>query len=71
MIGTAFDATQAAPLGASLPLASGPTAWWAPALGLLYPVLLLLRLTLDPVVVAAVALSRLLERRRPAVPALV
>lgn len=71
MIGTAFDATQAAPLAASLPVVSGLTAWWAPALGLLYPVLLVLRLALDPVVVAAVALSRLRGRRRLAGPALV
>jgi hypothetical protein len=71
MIGTAFDATQAAPLVASVPVASGPTAWWSPALGLLYPALLALRLALDPVVVAAVTLSRLLGRRRLAGPALV
>ena len=68
MIGTAFDATQAAPLVASIAGTPGPAAWWTPALGLLYPVLLALRLALDPVVVAAVALSRLLGRRRLAVP---
>ena len=64
MIGTAFDATQAAPLVAPVPLVAGPTTWWAPALGLLYPGLLALRLVLDPVVVAAVTLSRLVVRQR-------
>lgn len=69
MIGTAFDATEAAPLVTSVSSASGSSGWWPPALGLLSPVLLALRLALDPVVVAAVALSRLLGRRRRVGPA--
>jgi len=63
LIGTAFDATQAAPLLAAVPVPAGPPAWWHPLLGLLYPVLLTLRLALDPVVLAAVTLSQTLRRR--------
>jgi len=70
MIGTAFDATQAAPLVAPTPLVAGPAVWWTPALGLLYLGLLALRLAMDPVVVAAVALSQLVVRRRQQIPTL-
>jgi hypothetical protein len=58
LIGTAFDATAAAPL---LP-SPGPgllrSAWWAPSLGLLYPVLLALRLLIDPVFLTVLAVGR-------------
>jgi hypothetical protein len=64
VIGTAFDATAAAPL---LGLSPGSllTAWWAPMLGLLYPAMLVLRGVLDPVVWLGVTLGALLRRRRP------
>ncbi|MGE3540218.1 MAG: hypothetical protein AB7N91_22615 [Candidatus Tectimicrobiota bacterium] len=58
MIGTAFDATQAMPLVTPPPVVAGPSAWWTPALGLLYPVLLAVRLAIDPVVLAGLALAR-------------
>jgi hypothetical protein len=62
MIGTAFDATSAAPLtGAAAPALL--TAWWAPATAALYPVLLALRLVHDPVWVAALAAAWLRPRR--------
>lgn len=70
MIGTAFDATQAASLVDPAPLVAGPAAWWTPALGLLYPGLLALRLAMDPVVLAGLALVqglRALTRRLAAV----
>ena len=48
VIGTAFDATSAAPLvGAAAPTLL--TAWWAPATVALYPVFLAARVALDPV----------------------
>jgi hypothetical protein len=63
MIGTAFDATSAAPLtGVVVPPLL--TAWWAPATAALYPVLLALRLVQDPVWVAALTAAWLCPRRR-------
>jgi hypothetical protein len=54
MIGTAFDATSAAPLaGTAAPTLL--TAWWAPATAVLYPVFLAGRVVLDPVWVVALA----------------
>ena len=62
MIGTAFDATSAAPLtGVVVPPML--TAWWAPATAALYPVLLALRLVQDPVWVAALTAAWLRPRR--------
>jgi hypothetical protein len=63
IVGTAFDATAAAPLG-GLTAGGLLTAWWAPVLGLLYPAMLVLKGALDPVVWFGVALSALLRRRR-------
>jgi hypothetical protein len=62
VVGTAFDATAAAPLGG---MAAGSllTTWWAPVLGLLYPAMLVLKGALDPVVWFGVALSTLLRHR--------
>jgi hypothetical protein len=57
IIGTAFDATSAAPLSLS-PTVVHSTAWWSPALVVLYPVLLALRCAIDPVVLAGLALVR-------------
>jgi hypothetical protein len=65
MIGTAFDATSAAPLGA-LPPPGLLTAWWAPATVALYPVLVVWRLVQDPICLAALALSASLRRRQTA-----
>jgi hypothetical protein len=64
---TAFDATTAAPL------VTGPalvvlTAWWAPALALLWPAVLALKWALDPVVWGSLALIGTLRgawARRP------
>jgi hypothetical protein len=53
MIGTAFDATSAAPLVGAAPTRF--TAWWAPATAALYPVFLAGRVVLDPVWVVALA----------------
>ena len=62
MIGTAFDATSAAPLtGVVVPPML--TAWWVPATAALYPVLLALRLVQDPVWVAALTAAWLRPRR--------
>jgi hypothetical protein len=65
IIGTAFDATSAAPL---VSLAPGRllTAWWAPALGLLYPAMLALKWLLDPVIWLSLALFHMVRypRRR-------
>jgi hypothetical protein len=64
IVGTAFDATAAAPL---VGLAPGGVllAWWAPAMGLLYPVMLLIKSAIDPVVWLGVALGTLLRPRGP------
>jgi hypothetical protein len=56
MIGTAFDATSAAPLG-GIPPAGLLTTWWAPATVALYPLLIVWRLVQDPICLAALALS--------------
>jgi hypothetical protein len=61
IIGTAFDATSAAPLGLSPTEVVHPTAWWSPALGVLYPALLALRCAIDPVVLAGLALVRSIQ----------
>ena len=64
IVGTAFDATAAAPV---VGLAPGGVllAWWAPALGLLYPAMLILKGALDPVVWLGVTLGALLRYRGP------
>jgi hypothetical protein len=65
MIGTAFDATSAAPLVG----ATGPgllTAWWAPATVVLYPVLLAWRVVHDPICLVVLALSLRLRQSRAA-----
>jgi hypothetical protein len=62
VIGTAFDATSAAPLaGAAAPALL--TAWWAPATAALYPVFLAARVVHDPVWVVALAAAWLRPRR--------
>jgi hypothetical protein len=61
VVGTAFDATAAAPL-TGLASEGLLTAWWAPALGLLYPAMLVLKGAMDPVVWLGVALGALLYR---------
>jgi hypothetical protein len=61
IIGTAFDSTAAAPLVAN-PVLAPLTPWWAPALGLLYPGMLALRLLQDPVVLVALVLASVLVR---------
>lgn len=62
MVGTAFDATSAAPLvGAAAPTLL--TAWWAPATAALYPVFLAARVVQDPVWVAALTAAWLRQRR--------
>jgi hypothetical protein len=63
IIGTAFDATSATPLGA-IPPTGLLTAWWAPATAALYPVLVVWRLVQDPIGLAALALSVSLRRRQ-------
>jgi hypothetical protein len=65
VVGTAFDATAAAPL-TSLASEGLLMAWWAPALGLLYPAMLVLKGAMDPVVWLGVALGALLYRWRHA-----
>jgi hypothetical protein len=63
VIGTAFDATSAAPLaGAAAPALL--TAWWAPATAALYPVFLAARVVHDPVWVVALAAAWRRPRRR-------
>lgn len=52
IMGTAFDATAAAPLVGSLPSPTLLTVWWAPLLGSLYPVALSVKFALDPVFLA-------------------
>ncbi len=52
IMGTAFDATAAAPLLGALPSPPLLTAWWAPLLGSLYPLALSVKFALDPVVLA-------------------
>jgi hypothetical protein len=61
MIGTAFDATSAAPLS-GMPPVELLTAWWAPATVALYPLLVVWRLVQDPICLAALALSASLHR---------
>ena len=62
MIGTAFDATSAAPLaGAAAPTLL--TAWWAPLTAALYPVFLAGRVVLDPVWLLALTAAWLRQRR--------
>ena len=61
MIGTAFDATSAAPLaGAAAPTLL--TAWWAPLTAALYPVFLAGRVVLDPVWLVALTAAWLRQR---------
>jgi hypothetical protein len=59
IIGTAFDATAAAPV---LPVATAlssawSAAWWTPLLAALYPVLLGVRVLQDPIVLSCLALA--------------
>ena len=62
LIGTAFDATSAAPLtGAAAPALL--TAWWAPATAALYPVFLAGRVVQDPIWMVALAAAWLRKRR--------
>jgi hypothetical protein len=62
MIGTAFDATSAAPLvGVAAPTLL--TGWWAPATVVLYPVFLAGRVALDPVWLLALTAAWLHQRR--------
>jgi hypothetical protein len=65
MIGTAFDATSAAP-PSGMPPAGLLTAWWAPATATLYPVLVVWRLVQDPICLVALALSARRRRRQRA-----
>jgi hypothetical protein len=66
IIGTAFDATAAAPL-AGVAAGSPPTVWWVPALGLLYPLMLALKWAIDPIIWMSLALLQLTrsQQRRP------
>jgi hypothetical protein len=62
IMGTAFDATAAAPLVGASP--DGLLlAWWAPALGLLYPAMLTFKWLLDPVVWLSLGLLQAVVRR--------
>jgi hypothetical protein len=62
VIGTAFDATSAAPLvGAAAPALL--MAWWAPLTAGLYPVFLAARVALDPVWLLALTAAWLRQRR--------
>jgi hypothetical protein len=62
IMGTAFDATAAAPLVSVVP--DGLLlAWWAPALGLLYPAMLTFKWLLDPVVWLSLGLLQAVARR--------
>jgi hypothetical protein len=62
MIGTAFDATSAAPLAG--PVAPTVlTAWWAPATAALYPVFLAGRMVQDPIWLLALTAVWLRPRR--------
>jgi hypothetical protein len=65
MIGTAFDATSAAPLS-GIPPAGLLTPWWAPTTVALYPVLVVWRLVQDPIWLVAMALSACLRHRQTA-----
>jgi hypothetical protein len=53
MVGTAYDATAAAPIAVAPVLAQAAAPWWEPALGLLYPAMLVLKWGRDPVFLAA------------------
>jgi hypothetical protein len=57
MVGTAYDATAAAPLDTMPLVISTATPWWEPALGLLYPVMLGVKWVRDPVFLAALLLA--------------
>jgi hypothetical protein len=62
LIGTAFDATSAAPLvGTATPTLL--TAWWAPLTAALYPVLLAGRVVHDPIWLLALTVAWLRRRR--------
>jgi hypothetical protein len=63
MIGTAFDATSAAPLS-GIPPAELLRTWWAPATVALYPIIVAWRLVQDPICLAALALSVGCRRRQ-------
>jgi hypothetical protein len=69
VIGTAFDATAAAPL-TGLATGGALTAWWAPALGLLYPAMLALKWVLDPIVWVSLALLQRVRAQRRRAPRL-
>jgi len=63
LIGTAFDATSAAPLaGTAAPTVL--TTWWAPATAALYPVCLAARVVQDPIWLLALTAAWLYPRRR-------
>ena len=64
MVGTAYDATAAATLDSASVMVS-TAAWWEPALGLLYPVMLSLKWIRDPVFLAALLLTIGLARMIP------
>lgn len=64
IMGTAFDATAAAPLVGAAPDGLLLT-WWAPALGLLYPAMLTLKWLLDPVVWLSLGLLQAVARLSP------
>jgi hypothetical protein len=71
MVGTAYDATAAAPLIAGAGPASAVASWWTPALGLLYPALLALKWVRDPVFLAALLVMVLGTRALRHAPAVV
>ena len=57
IIGTAFDATAAAPVTPVVTaFGSAWSAWWTPLLAALYPVLLSVRVLQDPIVLSCLAL---------------
>ncbi len=64
IMGTAFDATAAAPLLGTLPSPALLTTWWAPLLGGLYPVALSVKFALDPVFLLCQAVVVLTGWRR-------
>jgi hypothetical protein len=58
IIGTAFDATTAAPLAPVVTtLGTTWSAWWTPLLAALYPILLVFRVVQDPVILSCLALA--------------
>ena len=62
IIGTAFDATAAAPVTPVVPALGQPwLAWWSPVLAALYPVLLFLRGVQDPIILTCLALAYVLR----------